>query len=331
MKKITLLLLLITSFVSAQIFQDENFDALTVGSANGQGGLSVFDSASGDGSEFQIVSEGGAQGNVLQITGSSVASVQKFVWKEGFSADWTAAKTAGNNVVEIEYEFFTGSTTISSSSSGLRLFDTNFSTIAGFSFDPVTKEIIGLARLDEMGAPTLSGFNLGAGGAAITLAEDTWYKVGFAFNYTTGEVIWRGPGFYVGVAGADANLDPIEVDFLVLSFDGNTSSFDFKFDSFRVRATATENLLGVNDIDNTLAESIKLYPNPANDVINLSVANRLNLTKLEIVDMNGRVIKSLSIGNVTKKEINISELNSGLYLINIYSTDGKVTKRIMKQ
>ena len=328
MKKITLLLLLfITSVVSAQVFQNENFDALTVGNASGQGGLNVFDSASGDGSEFQIVSEGGTQGNVLQITGSTAASVQKFAWFNGFSGNWSTAKATGNYIVEVEYEFYTGSTSTSISSGDLRLFDSSFNTIAGLSFDPVSKEIIGLARLDEMGTPTLSGFNLGSGGAAIALAADTWYKVGFAFNYTTGEVIWKGPG----VSGADANLDPVEVDFLVLSFAGNTSSFDFKFDSFRVRATATENLLGVNDIDNTLSQSIKLYPNPATDVINLAVANSLTINKLEIIDMNGRVIKSLSIGNVKKKEINISELNSGIYLMNIYSTDGKVTKRIVKQ
>ncbi|MGC1204304.1 MAG: T9SS type A sorting domain-containing protein [Flavobacteriaceae bacterium] len=331
MKKITFLLFFITSFVFAQVFQNENFDALTVGNASGQGGLNVFDSASGDGSEFQIFNEGGTQGNILQITGSAAAGVQKFVWLNGFSTDWNAAKTSGNNIVEIEYEFYTGSTATSISSGGIRLFDSSFNTLAGLSFDPVSKDIIGLARLDDMGTPSLSGFNLGAGGTAITLDENTWYKVGFAFNYTTGQVIWKGPGFYSGVSGTDANIDPIEVDFLVLSFTGNTSSFDYKFDSFRVRATATENLLGVNDTDNTLSESVKLYPNPATDIINLAVADRLDLTKLEIVDLNGKIIKSIAIKNLTKKQINISELNNGLYIINIYSIDGMITKKIIKQ
>jgi hypothetical protein len=99
----------------------------------------------------------------------------------------------------------------------------------------------------------------------------------------------------------------------------------------RARATDTENLLGINDFDNTLSESIKLYPNPTNDIINLTASNGLNLTKLEVVDINGQVIKSVPIENSTNKEINVSNLSNGLYLINIYSLNGMVTKKIIKE
>lgn len=331
MKKITLLLCLLFTFIitnntTAQDLQVQNYDALTIGNVAGQGGMSTF---SGVDSDYQIVNEGGLQGNVLQINGPADDASNRFLWTDGLDTSWSS-RTSGNNFIEIEYEFYTGPATTSLGTTGMQLYNSDYSvTIGGFRFVPETKVLTGLAYYDNMGTPGLFFFNLGAMGAEIVLSPDTWYKIGFAFNTSTGEIIWKGPGFYTGLTGAAAGVDPFEVDFTLLPGTGNTVSTVAKFDALRIRATSSENLLGVNDIDNTLSESIKLYPNPANDVINLSTSNSLSINKLEIIDINGRKIKSIK--NIINKEINISDLNKGLYLINIYSTDGMVTKKIIKQ
>lgn len=341
MKKITLLLttlLLIISNVNAQDFQNENFEGLTVGnvgtdadaSSIGQGGFITFTS-SGQNSDFQIINEGGDQGKVLQITGSANDTEGKLIWKNGLDASW-ASRTSGNDILEFEFDFFTGSTTATKNISAIQIYDSSYDiSIAGFLFTPETKGLYGLIYADDGNTVDNFPINLGALGSEIILLADTWYKVGFAFNKTTGEVIFKGPGFYFIIQGAAAGIDPYDYDFLVVPDTGNSSSFNFKFDNLRISAVDSENLLGLNDLLTSLSKTIKIYPNPAKDVINLSASNNFNLSKLEIIDINGRLIKSISIENMTRNEINISELQKGLYLINIYSNDGMITKKILKE
>ncbi|MDG1728472.1 MAG: T9SS type A sorting domain-containing protein [Algibacter sp.] len=343
MKKITLLLsfLLCLGFFNqglSQDFQNENYDALTIGNVGtdpsgalaGQGGMFTFNGANSD---YQIVNEGGSQANILQITGPATDTGSRFLWVNGLDTFW-GSRTFGNDFIEIEFDFFSGPATTSKNTTAIQIYNSDYSiAITGFQYSPETKALSGIVYTDGGGSVPIGTYliNLGLSNTVITLNADTWYRIGFAFNPVTGEVIWKGSGFYTGFNSSATGINPFEVDFAVFTDTGNTVASVSKFDALRIRATATESLLGVNDIDNSLSESIKLYPNPATDVIYLSAANRLNLTKLEIVDINGRIVKSIPIENISKKEINISELRSGLYLINIYSTDGKVTKRIIKQ
>ena len=331
MKNFTLLFLLITSIVSAQIFQNQNFDALTVGNANGQAGMEIFN---GTDSDYQIVNEGGSQANVLEITGEAIDTGSRFLWMNGLDTFW-GTRTSGNDYIEIEFDFFTGPTTTSTNDTAIQIYNSGYSVvIAGFQFSSLTKELSGAVYTDGGGSVSLGTYliDLGASNTAIVLNPDTWYRIGIAFNPVSGEVIWRGPGFYTGFNSSATGINPFEVDFAVFAGTGNNVASVAKFDALKIQATAVESLLlNVDAIDNTLSESIKLYPNPATDVIHLSVANRLNLTKIEIIDINGRTIKSISIENITQKEVNISDLNKGLYLINIHSNDGMVTKKIIKQ
>ena len=329
MKKITLFYLLLVMFsfqqMVAQDLQIEDFESLTIGNAGGQGGLSTF---SGADSDYQIVYEDGNQGNVLEITGPADDDSGRFLWKD-FS--W-ASRTPGNDFIQVEYDFYTGPTTTSLGSTGIQLYNSDYTvTIGGFRFVPETKVLTGLVYFDSAGDIGTYIIDLGTSNTELVLSPNTWYRVGFAFNTVTGEVIWKGPGFYTGINGAAAGIAPFEADFTVTPDVGNTVANVAKFDSLLITAAAAEDLLGINDLDNSLVDAIKLYPNPANDVINLSASNKINLKKLEVLDVNGRIIKSTSLENITNKKINISELNSGLYLINIYSSEGMTTKKFIKQ
>ncbi len=62
---------------------------------------------------------------------------------------------------------------------------------------------------------------------------------------------------------------------------------------------------------------ISVYPNPANDYISISNANKV--LSINIHDIKGVLVKSIN-GESASKQINISDLSSGLYLIK-YSTN----------
>jgi hypothetical protein len=71
-----------------------------------------------------------------------------------------------------------------------------------------------------------------------------------------------------------------------------------------------------------------VYPNPSRDFIN--VESELNISKIAISAMSGKEIIVKSLDSKTAL-INISNLPSGLYLINISTEKGKIVKTMIKE
>lgn len=78
-----------------------------------------------------------------------------------------------------------------------------------------------------------------------------------------------------------------------------------------------------------VANSISIYPNPATSVINLTSKDGLTFENVTIVDVNGRTVKTVAI-NQTQSQINVSELNSGIYFLNIETNEGSTVKKFIK-
>ncbi|OEK08003.1 hypothetical protein A8C32_16220 [Flavivirga aquatica] len=104
------------------------------------------------------------------------------------------------------------------------------------------------------------------------------------------------------------------------SASGNILIDEISFDRDRLSSSKFEK-----------SDFVALSPNPSIDIINLSSKNNLNFTKLEITDINGRLIKSIALENVSKKEINISELIKGLYFVTIQSENKIQTIKFIKK
>lgn len=90
------------------------------------------------------------------------------------------------------------------------------------------------------------------------------------------------------------------------------------------------------NIDDTLTlqdndlETLKIYPNPVTDWLNITLDN-LNLdTDIAIFDINGKKIYTKKITTAINT-INLSDLNAGVYLIKIQNSKKTITRRIIKQ
>jgi len=80
----------------------------------------------------------------------------------------------------------------------------------------------------------------------------------------------------------------------------------------------------INDLENK--NEISVYPNPAN---NLLFINRfIKNSKMSIFDISGKIIINKK---VTKNQIDISNFQNGIYIINIETENGIVTKKFVKQ
>lgn len=89
-------------------------------------------------------------------------------------------------------------------------------------------------------------------------------------------------------------------------------------------AVATS-VLGTNEtVANTL-ESVRVYPNPAKDILNVELPKDIKNFSLEITDLNGRLV--LNKENETK--INVSGLTNGAYLCTIKANDKTAVRKII--
>ena len=78
-----------------------------------------------------------------------------------------------------------------------------------------------------------------------------------------------------------------------------------------------------------LASQIVLFPSYVEKEIFINNANLLPLQEAKFFDVRGRVVKQESLKNVQKQKINIEQLNSGLYFVQIRSENGSFSKKII--
>ncbi|MFD2563178.1 ELWxxDGT repeat protein [Aquimarina rubra] len=118
------------------------------------------------------------------------------------------------------------------------------------------------------------------------------------------------------------NLGCIEVD---NETDANSESGAYSSWLKDGSAIYSENCATLS-VDENVSQNIDLYPNPANNyfVIKNNTADTL---KVEIFDLNGRIIKSFE---EYKESYNISELPSGLYLLNLTTDGSSYTYKLLK-
>ena len=91
-------------------------------------------------------------------------------------------------------------------------------------------------------------------------------------------------------------------------------------------ATATN-----SGIENHLLNSIALYPNPANDVVNVECTmNNVQLEGIEVIDVYGKLINTVNVTENTTR-INVSGLANGIYFVRVTTDAGSVTKTFVKK
>ncbi|MCD4771985.1 MAG: T9SS type A sorting domain-containing protein, partial [Bacteroidales bacterium] len=89
--------------------------------------------------------------------------------------------------------------------------------------------------------------------------------------------------------------------------------------------------LYVNIENNEISDKIKIYPNPTNDhlIIELNTEAAENM-KVKIFDINGCVVESIMLNPSTvKNTINLSNLNSGVYFINVSNKEFQRTEKLL--
>ncbi len=80
-------------------------------------------------------------------------------------------------------------------------------------------------------------------------------------------------------------------------------------------------------IDENEALSVQIHPIPAEDLITIEAVSMIS--HVEVTDLNGKVVSSKEVNDV-QTEMNISNLNDGTYVVMIHTSNGVITKKVIK-
>jgi len=73
-----------------------------------------------------------------------------------------------------------------------------------------------------------------------------------------------------------------------------------------------------------------VYPNPFTDYTTIKLSDASQTQKIELIDMHGRIVKTIDHVNSNAVTIHRSNLPSGMYFIRVHPDDNYVTKVIIK-
>ncbi len=97
------------------------------------------------------------------------------------------------------------------------------------------------------------------------------------------------------------------------------------------------NLIGVDTFsitrtlstENFFTSNFSIHPNPVKDVLNVTAKNGVAIDTIQVLDINGRVVNQVNASSETV-QINVSELNAGVYFVKVQSELGVGTSKIIK-
>jgi hypothetical protein len=96
-----------------------------------------------------------------------------------------------------------------------------------------------------------------------------------------------------------------------------------------VSAPTTVTVNSCAGIEENTNNTFVVYPNPANDVINVTFSSVSQNGTVELFTADGKVIESKEISDSMTETFNVVNLNSGVYYIVITSDNGRVSQKVI--
>lgn len=127
-----------------------------------------------------------------------------------------------------------------------------------------------------------------------------------------------------GMQIAQALADGVDVTSDIVSVFGVGKTYTFH----NVQADHTFQVLyGVASVDDFSTPDVDVFPNPVGSQLNITSGKRVQ--KLSVYDCTGRVVKSSDIPS-DRFEINVDDLHSGVYFVEIVVGKQIITKKFVK-
>lgn len=90
-------------------------------------------------------------------------------------------------------------------------------------------------------------------------------------------------------------------------------------------ATTSDFVLGIEEL---FTAEFKMYPNPATDIVRLDLPQEITSGDITVMDYTGKAILTSSIDSLNKS-LDVSSLESGVYLLNFDTQQGRIARKLL--
>lgn len=147
-----------------------------------------------------------------------------------------------------------------------------------------------------------------------------WYNIKMVFDY--------------GNSTLSYFIDDVQVS--TGSVIGTTTGVDrlmFGYDNYGSGFTIDNIVVTTNTGSNSdfAKNSFTVYPNPATDMLNLTAKDADGINNISITDVNGRTVKQQKFDGAASVQVNVNDLNSGVYFVAVESAQGNGTTKFVKK
>ncbi|WP_299208529.1 T9SS type A sorting domain-containing protein [uncultured Dokdonia sp.] len=131
-----------------------------------------------------------------------------------------------------------------------------------------------------------------------------------------------------------ANTRRVFLNFYPPSIDARDDFWDTTSDGAQIIRNAL--LWAINGVvlnvdDNQLGIDISVFPNPAQNELNISNTSGVSIERTQIIDMVGRIITTIDASDATNRTINISNLTTGIYFLRLESANASSVIKFIKK
>ena len=125
----------------------------------------------------------------------------------------------------------------------------------------------------------------------------------------------------------ECNLAPVAT----AEYNGNVYDFTVACRNNNEVVLTLVNVTLDNDSNELTYKNIQLFPNPVRNSFTLRNNSNLELKSATIIDLNGRIIKTINLKGIQKdKIISLQSFDTGIYLIKVNSDNNSLIKKIVK-
>jgi hypothetical protein len=128
------------------------------------------------------------------------------------------------------------------------------------------------------------------------------------------------------IKGKERNIETV-----IVSITGNIDLNKLNFDLIGDQVQLSQSSADILSKESMVFKGLKIYPNPSQDMVTIDLPSELvNDVTVTVSDSQGKKIQTQVI-NAENNTLNVSNLQAGVYLIQMTHDDSRIVKRFVKQ
>ena len=122
-----------------------------------------------------------------------------------------------------------------------------------------------------------------------------------------------------------------KIETVVVSITGNIDLNKLNFDLIGDQVKLSQSSAEILSKESMVFKGLKIYPNPSQDLVTIGLPSELvHDVTVTVSDSQGKKIQTQVI-NAENNTLNVSNLQAGVYLIQMTHDDSRIVKRFVKQ